>query len=258
MVVNGTKNPINKTEMDRIDRLTSLLECLRVKIAATEPVHANLVAFCLPDDAGTIEIALRMRGPLRRPGGKMLFALSLDFGTRGDMLKGALPDQFVLTAAPFSQMAQMAQVVAHEYAQPRCGAPIVMSRMGEAILVHVLRAYIESGTASSGLLAGLSDHRIARAIVAAQEAPGKAWRNSDLAQVAGLSESRFKELFSDTVGLSPASYLRNWRMDLAQRDLARGDRVEKVARRYGYRAPDAFSRAYLRHFGHRPKGGASA
>jgi len=80
------------------------------------------------------------------------------------------------------------------------------------------------------------------------EDPGRAWRNEDLAAEAGLSLSRFSETFLQTVGETPQSYLRRWRMTLAHQDIAKGDRVQAVARRYGYSSPEALSRAFARQF----------
>ena len=43
-------------------------------------------------------------------------------------------------------------------------------------------------------------------------------------------------------------HLRRWRMTLARQDIQRGDRVQTVARRYGYGSPEALSRAFSRQF----------
>ena len=50
------------------------------------------------------------------------------------------------------------------------------------------------------------------------------------------------------MGETPQSYLRRWRMTLAHQDIERGDRVQAVARRYGYASPEALSRAFARQF----------
>jgi AraC-like DNA-binding protein len=91
-----------------------------------------------------------------------------------------------------------------------------------------------------------------RAIVAIHGNPGRDWRNDDLAVIAGLSLSRFAETFVAVVGETPAAYLRRWRLTLARQDLQKGDRVEAVARRYGYRSPEGFARAFRQHYGQKP------
>ena len=90
------------------------------------------------------------------------------------------------------------------------------------------------------------------AIVAMHEHPGKPWSIDKLAQIAGLSTSRFADQFSNIVGLTPMAYLRSWRMTLARQDVEQGDRVQTVASRYGYISSEAMSRAFKRHFGINP------
>ncbi len=62
----------------------------------------------------------------------------------------------------------------------------------------------------------------------------------------------FAELFAAQVGETPIGYLRRWRLTLARQDLARGDRVETVARRYAYSSPEGFSRAFRKEYGVAP------
>lgn len=58
--------------------------------------------------------------------------------------------------------------------------------------------------------------------------------------------------FRETVGTTPSAYLTGWRLMLARRALANGDKVKAVAQRVGFGSESAFSRAYLRAFGHAP------
>jgi AraC-like DNA-binding protein len=74
--------------------------------------------------------------------------------------------------------------------------------------------------------------------------PGRNWQASDLADLAGMSRAAFMRSFRTTVGETPISYLRHWRLDRAREALLRGERVGQVARTYGYGSPDAFSRAF--------------
>ena len=70
--------------------------------------------------------------------------------------------------------------------------------------------------------------------------------------IAGLSLSRFAEVFLAMVGETPAAYLRKWRLTLARQDVAKGDRINAIARRYGYRSPEGFARAFKNQFGENP------
>ena len=82
--------------------------------------------------------------------------------------------------------------------------------------------------------------------------PGRDWRNADLAHIAGLSLSRFAEMFGTLVGEPPAAYLRKWRLILARQDVVKGDRIDAIARRYGYASSEGFARAFKKHFGENP------
>lgn len=235
--------------MPEFDRLTTLLDRFRLQVAPVLLPDANLAAFRPPGgDRASLVLQMREAG-ITPQDGTLLFALSVDFGGEANPLLTALPARLQETVAEDGLIA----LLAAEYEAPRCGSPLVMARLGEVLVVQVLRARIERGVASSGLLAGLGHPRIAPALVAMHDTPDKPWRNADLAEVAGLSPSRFKEVFATTVGTTPGGYLRRWRLTLARQDLRKGDRVEQVAHRYGYRAADAFSRAFLREFGERPR-----
>ncbi len=184
---------------------------------------------------------------------QVLIALRVDFGSKTSPLRTALPNRVVERIEPNSDLANLVNLLVSEQEAPRCGAPAVLCRLGEVLVVRILRMQLERGATEPGLFAGLAHPRISHAILAIHQDPERLWQNRDLAERAGLSHSRFKELFAAIVGETPMGYLRRWRMALARADLERGDRVARVAYRYGYRAADAFSRAYLKEFGIRPR-----
>ena len=239
--------------MARIDRLTSLLEHFRLRVEVAPLSQANLAGFeGAPPEGSTVVFKPRQTG-IPAGGKTVLFALRVDFGSLSNPLRKALPERVEEVISPDGDLASLVALLAAEQAEPRCGAPAVLGRLGEVLVVRILRLQIERGLTTRGLLGGLADPRISQAIVAIHEHPGRLWQNNDLAEVSGLSPSRFKELFATLVGETPASYLRRWRLTLARMDLEKGDRVDRIAHRYGYRAPDAFSRAFLKEFGLRPR-----
>ena len=134
----------------------------------------------------------------------------------------------------------------------RCGSNTVLERLAEVLVIRLMRQQIEKGATEPGILAGLADMRLSRAISAIHEDPGRSWTNGDLAAMAGMSLSRFADAFRAAVGETPQSYLRRWRMTLARQDMDRGARVQVVARRYGYASSEALARAFHRQFGVNP------
>ena len=93
---------------------------------------------------------------------------------------------------------------------------------------------------------------LARAIVAMHDRPDKDWSTDALADEAGMSRSSFMDRFRSVVGQTPMAYLRGWRMAPAQADLTQGARGSEMARCYGYRNGDAFTKAYQGQFGQAP------
>lgn len=184
------------------------------------------------------------------PEGEMLFAARVSWGGASNPLLAALAGKVVLPID--ERTAPAAALLLAEHEARRCGAASVLNRLCEVLVVQVLRALIERGTTHPSLLGGLADPRLARALVAIHDDPGRAWTVETLASVAGLSVSRFSQAFSVRVGETPAAYLRRWRLTLARQDLERGGRVQTVARRYGYGSPEALARAYRHEHGTTP------
>lgn len=178
----------------------------------------------------------------------VLFSAEVVWGGSFNPLLSALPPFIEIEIDEDSELVHVTRLLQIEGNRLRCGSGTILDRLGEVLLVRLLRMQIESGATRTGLLGGLADARLSRAIVAMHEDPGRQWRNEDLADMAGLSLSRFSELFAVTVGETPIAYLRRWRMVLAHQDAGRGDRIQTIARRYGYSSGEALSRAFRREF----------
>ena len=74
-----------------------------------------------------------------------------------------------------------------------------------------------------------------------------------LAVVAGMSRTSFTSLFRQLVGQTPADYLSDWRIGLAQTGLARGSSIKQLTSELGYANPSALSRAFAAKVGHSPR-----
>ena len=233
----------------RLDRLSALIASFELSVAPCPRETANLLLFEASDTAAPVRLIFAPSKPAPhqdQPGETLSFAAKADWGGASNPLLSALPDTIDLQLTDDPEMQPLAQLLTAEHRNQRCGAETVLSRLGEVLMVRLLRNQLANGVTSAGLLGGLADPRLSRAIIAVHEDPGKAWRNSDLAEVAGLSVSRFVELFGTTVGETPMSYVRRWRMVLARQDVERGERIQTVARRYGYASGEALGRAFRR------------
>ncbi len=79
------------------------------------------------------------------------------------------------------------------------------------------------------------------------------WKLENLADIAGMSRTRFAEHFRKLVGRTPIEYLTVWRMTIARQLLGKGKPVKSVAVQVGYDSAAAFSRVFRRVTGQPPR-----
>ena len=134
--------------------------------------------------------------------------------------------------------------------EPASGA----TRLPELLLIEVLRLHLATAPAvESGWAAALRDPVLAPAIALLHRSPERKWTVPELARAAGVSRSVLDARFRQVLGCSPIRYLTDWRMHVAQDLLTSTDLgVLGVARRVGYDAEEAFSRAFKRVHGSSP------
>lgn len=224
-----------------LDRLESIVQGVRVCDVVIGPVPADGLVLRPHEDGFVLGYGAAIDGVV----------FLIDWGMRGDAVDAGLQD-LSLHIPRGDRLFGFAELVMAEADHHRCGAQSLMSGYGEALLVHLLRGALDSGSMTAGVWAAMSDPRLARSLVAMHDAPAKPWKTEDLAEVAGMSRSAFMDRFQALMGEGPIQYLRRWRMHGATEDLNAGLRLQDVATRCGYRSVDAFSRAYLRATGHRP------
>ena len=126
--------------------------------------------------------------------------------------------------------------IVEEALADRPGRDLVVDRLIEVLLVEALRFSAEAVEAigQRGLLVGLADPLLARALRRLHGDVAHAWSVEELAREAGLSRSVFSERFVQKVGVPPMQYLMEWRMALAKAMLQRDTpRLEAVAAAIG-------------------------
>jgi AraC-like DNA-binding protein len=144
--------------------------------------------------------------------------------------------------------------IRQESAVSRPGFVAVAARLMDLLFIQILRAVITQPTVNIGLLAGLSDVHIGRALSAIHAAPAGRWTVSTLAAAAGHSRSIFAERFKELVGMTPMQYVNHWRIARAEEMLARPDvSIDAVRRRLGFSSSFAFARAFRARRGMAPR-----
>jgi len=238
-----------KHPMNDCDRLSALISRFEMSVIPAPDGDGNLAILGCPATGEPTMAVFSPRGQADCCNGEpLLVSAHATWGGDANPLLTALPAKICFDATGDEEMTLLLRLFKAEAEAQRCGARPVLNRLGEVLVIKLLRVEISKGATAPGLVAGLADPRLARAIVAMHDDPGRAWRNDDLAAEAGLSLSRFAETFLEVVGETPQSYLRRWRMTLAHQDIQRGERVQTVAGRYGYGSPEALSRAFSRQF----------
>ncbi|MDR7192025.1 AraC family transcriptional regulator [Luteimonas terrae] len=151
-----------------------------------------------------------------------------------------------------SRLSQLVAMVAEETRVLRPGRESALARLVELLLIEAMRSAPHD--APPGLLKGLGDERLARALSVMHAHVERPWTVAALADAAALSRSVFFERFTRTVGVAPMAYLLAWRMEVAKDLLRRGDAsIAEVAERVGYGSASAFGAAFQRHVGASPR-----
>ena len=182
---------------------------------------------------------------------------TLDFqGGDCNPLVRALPALLVLPLSQVEGLEATLQLLFSETERVRCGQHILADRLFEVALLQMLRWLLDhpqSGGVDMGLIAGLADPALARALTALHEKPGNAWSLEAMAQQAGMSRSAFAARFKNTLGQTPADYLADWRLGIAQSRLLQGDSLKLLASILGYANASALSRAFAQRLGLSPR-----
>ncbi|UGT42058.1 AraC family transcriptional regulator [Nocardia yamanashiensis] len=128
------------------------------------------------------------------------------------------------------------------------------SRLPELMLVEVLRLYLTSHPLPAhGWFAALHDPILGPALGQLHRCPERKWTVAELADAVAVSRSLLDLRFRTVLGRPPIRYLTEWRMRVAGELLGDTDlSVAAVARRVGYDAEEAFSRAFKRETGTSP------
>lgn len=176
----------------------------------------------------------------------------LDFGPADlNPIVATLPDPAVIPLERTLDSTLM--LLEQEAFAPRCGAQAVIDRACEILLIQALRHLVAGQSMQTGVLGGLSDPRLSRALTAIHENPAHPWTLADLAQVAGMSRTAFAMGFHHRVGRTVGEYLGWWRASLAKRLLEQGQSLKMVAGAVGYESAPALARQMRRTLGLGPR-----
>ena len=182
-------------------------------------------------------------------------ALDFDGGERNPIVQ-SLPPVVRIPLDAVEGLRPALDLLFAEADHVRCGSRLLADRLFEVVLIQLLRWVIDHPQAvgvSSGLVMGLSDHRLARALVALHAAPQDDWTLARMAVVAGMSRSAFAEAFKTVTGTTPSAYLTDWRLTVASTLLRAGQPQKLVAAELGFSTASSLSRAFKQRFAASPR-----
>jgi AraC-like DNA-binding protein len=170
----------------------------------------------------------------------------------------ALPRRIVLRAGDSigeGWLADALRYMSYEANAGRPGGNAVIGRLADILLIQAVRAELNRSDATSGFLAALKQPAIGRALQGIHARPAEDWTIDSLAREAGISRSRFAESFNAVVGIPPARYLAEWRLEKARRMLLDTRlSVAEIAVRVGYESLPSFTRRFGKRYGIGPGG----
>jgi AraC family transcriptional activator of mtrCDE len=180
-----------------------------------------------------------------------------------NMVLAVLPPVIVIRAAErggdAQRVQQLAAAMRQEIEADRPGAAAIAGDLASALLIMVLRAYLQRPRtarelpASAGILALLEQRPTGKALAAMLAAPGQAWTLDELASTAGTSRATLVRAFQRVGGIAPLALLAQLRLNLARHRLASTrEPIATIAANFGYQSESSFSRAYRRRFGVAP------
>lgn len=180
--------------------------------------------------------------------------LDFDGGDRNPIVQ-SLPPFIHVPLSAIEGLEPALDLLFSEADRVRCGSRLLANRLFEVVLIQLLRWIMDHPDdvgVTPGLVMGLADPRLAKCLVALHQHPEEAWSLARMASVSGMSRSAFAIAFRETVGVTPASYLNDWRFCLAMAMLNAGQPLKRIATELGFSGVSSFSKAFRKRLGMSP------
>jgi len=168
-------------------------------------------------------------------------------------LSDSFPDAQVISHKDIAQSNRMNKILhmlCDEVNSDLLGAKSAVKSLADLFFTYVLRNILTQDNVESGVLAGLSDPHLVKALSAFHNDFHKPWSLEALASEAGLSRTKFVSTFRDIIGVTPGVYMTQWRMNWAAAELLSTENIiYDIALSTGYQSDAAFCRVFKQQFG---------
>jgi AraC family transcriptional activator of mtrCDE len=176
------------------------------------------------------------------------------------LLRDHLPGRLVVSAggrgeaaSTGAQLAGLVNLLRMESSDDRLGGHVMLGALSTALFALALRLASETAQAPGGLLALAAAPRLAPALAAMFNEPGRPWSLPELARLCHMSRATLARRFQETLGRSASELLTDIRMTLAAEALRTSSAsTAAVGESVGYQSEAAFQRAFKQHLGVTP------
>lgn len=173
-----------------------------------------------------------------------------------DVLLRAMPQYVLMRSNELENWPWLTRTLEHlsaEFMSKAPGSDLTVNKLTEVLLVQLLRADF-GRPGEPGIIAALRDKRIARALTAIHDRPGRNWTIEGVAKIASMSRSGFSRIFRELLDTSFFDYLTRLRMRDA-RSLLRTTNysVPSIAEKVGYQSDLSFVKAFKKLHGETPR-----
>lgn len=184
----------------------------------------------------------------------------LVFHASSDWLHASFPAAFGAGKPAFPEpsepmtprIAQLADTLAVEALNDRFLSAERLEFMLQELVLSIVETYLTRKRGSSALFRGsrFADTRVRHAIALLRARPNKDLNIDQLANLVGLSRSRFYDVFQTSTGFSPRAYLDMLCVETAISRLSSGrGTIAEVSAELGFSAQSNFTRFFLQQVG---------
>ncbi len=170
----------------------------------------------------------------------------------------ALPRMLHIKANEMDQgLKTLFQQIVAEAESSQDGRQLVLDKLAEILFIYIVRFYVCSDklkySQKTGLLKGLTNPHISKALIAFHQNMDQPWSLETLAQQALISRSKFAAAFNELLGVTPLKYMTYWRMQQARQLLKTTKQsIYTIALACGYQSEAAFIKVFKKQFNATP------
>ncbi len=129
----------------------------------------------------------------------------------------------------------------------------IVDRLTEVLFLQLLHYYVERADQTTGFLAALRDRGVKHALSLIHREPAFNWTLAALGEQVGMSRATLVRHFQDAVGVTPMTYVANWRIMKAYNLIKYASApLDQIAESTGFASARTLNRAFERHYGYTP------